>query len=115
MANVITRPDGTNSILMDLRDFTYLMDQYMGYEAKDWLENYLAETYGEEEEVDAIIADYEKQLADLRGRYKEVMVDLRTEAEKLAGLICEKDLDRKAISNTAGRIGTITWREVNRR
>ena len=115
MANVITMPDGRNSIIFDLRDLTDLMEEYMGSEAKDWLLDYLADTYGTEDEINSIMEESDRQLKEQKERYRDVMAELRAEAEKLAGLICEKDLDRGAISNTAGRIGSITWREVCRR
>lgn len=110
MAQIITTPDGENNIVMDLRDFTDLIDQYLGSEARCWLEGYLSDTYSDEDETQSIMDYYEKKLEEK----KAVMAEIRAEAEKLAGLICQKDLDRKAVSNTAGRIGAITWREVNR-
>ena len=57
-----------------------------------------------------MIDEYENE----RDRHKQVMEEIRKEAEKLAGLIREKELNRSAISQTAGRIGSLTWREVNR-
>ena len=41
------------------------------------------------------------------------MNSLRAESEKIACLIREKEIDRMQLSTAAGRIGTITWREVN--
>ena len=38
--------------------------------------------------------------------------ELRAHAEKLAGLIREKELNRTAISHEAGQIGVITGREL---
>lgn len=110
MAQIITTPDGANTIVMDLRDYTDLIDQYLGSEARNWLEGYLSDTYGDEDETESIIEYYEKKLE----RHKEVMAEIRAESEALAGLICQKDLDRKAISRVAGKIGSLTWREVNR-
>ena len=114
MAHMITTNDGENIILMTFRDFTDLVEQTIGIEAAEWLFEYLSDTYGEEGEIDAVVEECEKDLQALKEKYKQVMVEIRAEAEKLAGLICQKDLDRKAISNTAGRIGSLTWREVNR-
>ena len=114
MAHVITTNDRENIILMTFRDFTDLLEQHIGIEARDWLLEYLSDTYGEEGEINAVAEEYEKDLQAQKEKYKKTMEEIRAEAEKLAGLICQKELDRKAISNTAGRIGTITWREVNR-
>lgn len=115
MGNIITTNDGANHILFDYDDFTDLIREQMGTEAERWLSDYIADMYGDAETIDAIVDEYEKELEQLRENYHKVMEELRAEAEKLAGLICEKDLDRSAISNTAGRIGKLTWREVNRR
>ena len=114
MAHIIRANDGTNHILMNFSDFTDLVEETIGIEAVEWLFEFLSDTYGEESEIDAVIEECEKDLQEQKEKYKNTMAEIRVEAEKLAGLICQKDLDRKAISNTAGRIGAITWREVNR-
>jgi hypothetical protein len=41
-----------------------------------------------------------------------VIVDIRDQAEMLSELIRAQRLNRSAISSCAGRIGTITWREL---
>ena len=41
------------------------------------------------------------------------MTELRSLSESEARLIQEKEIDRKALSTVVGKIGTITWREVN--
>lgn len=110
MSQIIKMPDGKDHIVIDLSDFLWLVDEYMGMEARSWLEEYLSETYGEADEIETLVDYYEKKLADR----KEAAEEIRKEAEKLSGLICKKDLDRKAISGVAGRIGTLTYREVNR-
>ena len=110
MAYVLTTNSGENFILVDFRDFTDLVERHIGIEARDWLLEYLGDAYGEEPEIDAVIDEYENE----RDRHKQVMEEIRKEAEKLAGLIRERELNRSAISQTAGRIGSLTWREVNR-
>lgn len=114
MADVITVNGGGTAILSELRDFTELVEEHISFEAARWLEGYLSDAYGEEGEIDAVIDEYEKDMEKQKGRYRQVMEEIRAEAEMLSGLIREKDLDRKAISNAAGRIGSLTWREVNR-
>ena len=51
---------------------------------------------------------YENQIE----HYHQVIRELRAHAEKLAGLIREKELNRMAISHEAGQIGVITGREL---
>jgi len=41
------------------------------------------------------------------------MTELRSLSESEARLIQEKEIDRKTLSTVVGKIGTITWREVN--
>ena len=40
------------------------------------------------------------------------MAELRQQSEIIAGLIREKEIDRRALSSAAGTIGSITWREL---
>ena len=115
MAHIITTNDGENHILLQFRDFTDLVEKAIGIEAAEWLTDYLAETYGEEAEIEAIMEDCEKELQGHRDKYRATMGEIHEEAKKLAGLINAPTLDRKAISNTAGRISAIAYREVSRR
>lgn len=110
MANVITLPDGRNETIFDERDFLNLVDGRMGSEARRWLEDWLAERDGDAD----YIGDLEKEADGLRAHHKEVMRELRKESETIAGLIREKEIDRRALSTAADNIGCITWREVNR-
>ena len=107
MANVITLPDGRNETIFDEQDFLWLIDRYMGFDARCWLEDLLA---GREDDY---IDDLEKEADRLYAHHKEVMTELRKESETIAGLIREKEIDRKALSAAAGSIGCITWREMN--
>ena len=110
MANVITLPDGRNETIFDERDFLDLVDGRMGSEARRWLEDWLAERDGDSDYID----DLEKEADGLRAHHREVMTELRKESETIAGLIREKEIDRRALSTAAGNIGCITWREANR-
>ena len=106
MANVITLPDGRNETIFDEQDFLWLVDRYMGFDARCWLEDLLT---GREDNSD----DLEKEADRLYEHHKEVMAELRKESETISGLIREKDIDRRALSAAAGNIGCITWREMN--
>ena len=97
MADVITLKNGRNEIVFD---------EHMGSEARRWLEDWMTES------GDAIdyIGDLEKEADSLRAHHKDVMVQLRQQSETIAGMIREKNIDRKALSTAAGQIGCITWR-----
>ena len=72
-------------------------------------------------EIDLQHADDEECIHELNElisedhkRYKETMEQIRTKVEKLSSLISEKELDRRAISNTVGAISVLANKEVNR-
>ena len=110
MADVITLPDGRNEIVFNERDFMDLLEEYMGAEARGWLEDRFSEKDGDA----AYVYDLEKEADGLCERYREVMAELLTYSETIAKLIREKEIDRKALSEAAGSIGRITWREAGR-
>jgi len=108
MVNVITLPDGRNETIFNERDFMELLDKYMGFEARRWLEEWLREN----SDTDCIEA-LEKEMDKLIEHHKETMEELRNQSETIASLVREKDIDRKALSAAAGTIGCITWKEAN--
>ena len=110
MANTILLTNGRIETVFKERDFLDLVVEYMGSDAREWLEERLAEQDG-----DADVVSYlEKEVDSLRVHHKEVMEKLRKESEIIAGLIRKKEIDRKALSTAAGNIGSITWREASR-
>ena len=108
MADVIQLSDGSVHTVFDERDALDLIDRYMGMEMRKWLEDWLNE--GDDDA--AYIDDLEKEAEGLRAHHKEVMAELRKKSESIAGLIREKEIDRKALSAAAGAIGCLTWREL---
>ena len=80
-----------------------------GSEVRRWLEEYLTE----DDDLGDYVSDLEAEVKGIRDHHHEVMNSLREESEKIACLIRERDIDRKALSTAAGKIGTITWRELN--
>lgn len=108
MADVIQLTDGSVHTLFDERDALDLIDSRMGMEMRRWLENWMSE--GDDDA--AYIEDLEKEAEGLRVHHKEVMAELRQQSEIIAGLIREKEIDRRALSSAAGAIGSITWREL---
>lgn len=109
MPNVIQLKTGQTETVFDLEDLLRLVEQYMGSETRCLLEELTA---SEDNDAD-YIADLEKEIQKLRDHHHEVMVELRKLSETEARLIQEKEIDRKALSTLAGKIGTITWREIN--
>ena len=108
MADVIQLSDGSVHTVFTERDALELIDRYLGLEMRKRMEDWMSE--GDDDA--AYIDDLEKEADGLRAHHKEVMEELRRQSETIAGLIREKDIDRKALSAAAGAIGSITWREL---
>lgn len=108
MADVIRLKDGSVHTVFDERDALELVRDYMGDDIHRWFEYCLSDR----EDDGAYIEDLEKEADGLRDHHREVMAELREQSEIIAGLIREKDIDRRALSTAAGKIGTITWREL---
>lgn len=109
MANVITLPGGRNETIFDEQDFLNLVDGCMGFEARRWLGDWLAERDGDS----AYIDDLKKEADGLRTHIKEVMAELRRKSGTIAQLIREKEIDRRALSTAAGNIGRITMKHAS--
>ena len=109
MADVLELSDGSIHTVFDIRDVMELIDTHVGSEVRRWLEEYLTE----DDDLGDYVSDLEAAVKGIRDHHHEVMNSLREESEKIACLIRERDIDRKALSTAAGKIGTITWRELN--
>ena len=109
MANVIQLKSGQVETVFDLDGLLYLVEQHMGSDTRRLLEDSIAEI----EDPEQYISDLEKENQRLRDHHHAVMEELRSLSETEARLIQEKEIDRKALSAVAGKIGTITWREIN--
>ena len=109
MPSVIQLKSGKTETVFDLEDLLRLVEQHMGDDTRRLLEELTAP----EDDAAEYIADLEKENQRLRDHHHEVMTELRSLSESEARLIQEKEIDRKALSTAVGKIGTITWREVN--
>lgn len=112
MAHVITINGGGTETVFSLEDLMELVDEHLGMDARRALEEMLSDTYADEQEWEAIEEEHKKELDEIREHYHSVILELREQSEILANLISAELLDRGAISNCAGKIGTITWREL---
>ena len=111
MAQVI-EVKGKAAVVLGLKGLMELIDQHMGMEFQTALEETLSETYASEYEWAEIEREHRTELDEIREHYHNVIRDIRDQSEELAGLIREKHLNRTAISKCAGKIGTLTWREL---
>ena len=111
MAQVI-EVKGKAAVVLGLKDLMELIDQHMGMVFRTALEETLSETYASEYEWAQIEREHRSELDEIREHYHNVIRDIRDQSEEMAGLIREKSLNRSAISKCAGKIGTLTWREL---
>ena len=111
MAHVI-EVEGRTAVVFCLKDMMELIDQHMGPDFLTALEETLSETYASEFEWAQIEREHRTELDEIREHYHNVIRDIRDQSVEMAGLIREKRLNRNAISRCAGKIGTLTWREL---
>lgn len=109
MATTIMLPDGRTETVFDLADLLRLIEERMGYEARDLLEEWIRP----DSEAEDYIKYLEKEVEAQKTRRLEAMKALRKQSETIAELIREKEIDRVKLSHAAGAIGLITWRELN--
>lgn len=109
MATTIMLPDGKVETVFDLADMLRLIEDRMGWEARELLEEWIRPDSDAEE----YIAYLEKEVEAQKGRRLDAMKALRKQSETIAELIREKEIDRVKLSHTAGAISMITWRELN--
>ena len=109
MANVIWLKSGQCETVFDLEDLLRLVDTHMGDETRRLLEELTAPPADNSEYIEEL----EQENRELRAHHHAVMRELRTLSETEARLIQEREIDRQALSTVVGKIGTITWREIN--
>ncbi len=79
MPRVLKLSDNKIETLFDAKDFEYLIDKYMGYEAVQYFRELMNEVEEERQEVRSIRSDIEGQTLDLISRIKLLDEDDREE------------------------------------
>jgi len=79
MPRVLKLSDDKIETLFDAKDFEYLIDKYMGYEAVQYFRELMNEVEEERQEVRSIRSDIEGQTLDLISRIKLLNEDDREE------------------------------------
>lgn len=110
MAQVIQLKDGSLHTVFGEQDILSLVEEKLGIEPRQVLEALLFKRSEDAE----YIADLEKEAEEKKTHYLSVMRTLREQSEIIAGLISQREIDRRALSRAAGIIGTTTGRELNR-
>ena len=79
MPRVLKLSDNKIETLLDAKDFEYLIDKYMGYEAVQYFRELMNEVEEERREVRSTRSDIEGQTLDLISRIKLLDEDDREE------------------------------------
>lgn len=79
MPRVLKLSDNKIETLFDAKDFEYLMNKYMGYEAVQYFRELMNEVEEERQEVRSTRSDIESQTLDLISRIKLLDEDDREE------------------------------------
>lgn len=79
MPRVLKLSDNKIETLFDAKDFEYLIDKYMGYEAVQYFRELMNEVEEERQEVRSTRSDIEGQTLDLISRIKLLDEDDRKE------------------------------------
>lgn len=88
MPRVLKLSDDKIETLFDAKDFEYLIDKYMGYEAVQYFRELMNEVEEERQEVRSTRSDIECQTLDLISRIKLLDEDDREEiAEKFKAIM----------------------------
>lgn len=88
MPRVLKLSDDTIETLFDAKDFEYLIDKYMGYEAVQYFRELMNEVEEERQEVRSTRSDIEGQTLDLISRIKLLDEDDREEiAEEFRAIV----------------------------
>lgn len=89
MPRVLKLSDNKIETLFDAKDFEYLIDKYMGYEAVQYFRELMNEVEEERQEVRSTRSDIEGQILDLISRIKLLDEDDREEIAEEFGAIME--------------------------
>ena len=109
MATTILMPGGKIETVFDLADLLRLIEDRMGWEARELLE----ELIRPDSDAEEYIAYLEKEADGQKTRRLDAMKALRKQSETITELIREKEIDRVKLSHAVGAISMITWRELN--
>lgn len=108
MPHTMELKDGTVTTLLQYKDFLELVDSYMGYEARRYLEEMQCDLAGLEKDMECAEKEYERQ----GDHQRNVLNNIREEAEALDNLLLADRLDRKRIQTSVKRIQQMVMQEL---
>lgn len=103
---------GKPEIIFDARDFEYLLEKHMGYEAAKYFREYVEKA---DEEVKSAKAGENTDLAfyeaDLESNQRAFQ-DIQQEAAVITGVLQEKRMNREKIAHAVKEIGKIISNQI---
>lgn len=108
MPHTMELKDGTVTTLLQYKDFLELVDSYMGYEARRYLEEMQCDLAGLEKDMEYAEKEYERQ----GDHQRNMLNNIREEAETLDALLLADRLDRKRIQTSVKRIRQTVMQEL---
>ena len=112
MPHVLKLSDGELITPFSLEDVLEEIDTYMGYEVRQYIEEWKADV-DEECEADRYDrAEAEKELEQVKDHNHAVLCDLREETDVIEDLLEAERLDRKKIQRTVRNISQMLYREL---
>lgn len=109
MGRVITTKDGKNHIILQKKDIREIIDAYCGSEVLDVMDEFF---YQDDMELVEEDEEMEKMIDECEGHHREVMEQLNEDQKGLADLICQPELDRKAISIICEKLSYTIHKEL---
>lgn len=97
MAEVIELIDGRSEVIMDPSDLIGLVDEYMGFEAKEYLESYIAENTCDSEGYESELKACEKELDEFEKAQKKAADDLLNKVGAAFDLLSDEKPSKKEL------------------
>ena len=99
---------GKPETIFKARDFEYLVEKHMGYEAAKYFREYAEKA---DEEVRSAKAGENTDLASYESNHRAFQ-DIQTEAAVITGVLQEKRINREKIAHAVREIGKIISNQI---
>ena len=112
MPHVIELKDGRLITPFSLEDVLREIDSAMGYEVRQYIEEWKADVDDDREADRYDRAEAEKELEQVKDHNHSVLCDIREEIDALNDLISAERMDRKKIQRAVRNISQMLYREL---
>lgn len=98
MAEVIELIDGRSEVIMDPSDLIALVDEYMGFEAREYLESYIAENTCDSEGYESELKACEKELEESEKAQKKAAQEIMNEIAASYDILTDEVPSKKELT-----------------